>query len=148
MSQAPEGAVLVDTDVFSLAHVSPRRFTQESSDWRELLAGRPVAISFQTYEELRAWALHKRWGAPRVEALSALLADMPTIWPTLEVVEMSARLYAGCRDRGHPLHQKVHRADRWIAACAAVYSMPIASTDGIFDGLADLGVTRLQRSPG
>lgn len=148
MTPAPPGSVLVDTDVFSRVFVSPRRTSPEVQVWQELLAGRPVAIAFQTREETLAGALYAAWGSSRLDALRALLDATPTIRATTHVVETSARLYAGCRGRGHALQQPMHRGDRWVAACAAAYSLPIASADGIFDGLSDLGVTRLEGSPG
>jgi predicted nucleic acid-binding protein len=45
---------------------------------------------------------------------------------------------AACRKIGHPLHQKVHDGDRWIAATAVHLSLPIVSHDTIFLGVPGL----------
>lgn len=65
--------VLIDTDVFSRVFVV-RLLKRKADDaavteWREMLLGRRVAISFQTRAEAIQGALLQHWGGPRMEAL-------------------------------------------------------------------------------
>jgi predicted nucleic acid-binding protein len=51
-------------------------------------------------------------------------------------------VHAGLKDQclrnGHALGQKVHDGDRWIAATAVRYGIPLVSHDQIFKGVPDL----------
>lgn len=131
--------VLIDTDVFSRVFVV-RLLKRKADDaavteWREMLLGRRVAISFQTRAEAIQGALLQHWGGPRMEALYRILDKTPTVYVDNDVVEEHAQLFADCRQNGHPLHGKIHTADRWVASCAIAKDFPLLSGDAIFEGV-------------
>ncbi|MGH3565222.1 MAG: hypothetical protein ACRDRH_04160 [Pseudonocardia sp.] len=51
---------------------------------------------------------------------------------TDDVVAAYVDLSVACRSAGHALHQKVHVADRWVAATAIALDRPLLSLDGVF----------------
>lgn len=57
----PIARCLVDTDVISYL----LREDTRADSYRAFLAGKELAMSFQTLAELRRWALLHRWGAAR-----------------------------------------------------------------------------------
>lgn len=62
-----------------------------------------------------------------------------------DLIAVCAQLRLDCHRAGHPLAQKIHDADRWIAATAVRLDLPLVTNDGI---LVDVpGLTRLWRVP-
>lgn len=55
-----------------------------------------------------------------------------------------AQTYAELKDRcvrsGHALGQKAHDGDRWIAATAIRYEIPLVSHDGVFNSVPGLSL--------
>ncbi len=47
-----------------------------------------------------------------------------------------AELRANCLAAGHALGQKVHEADRWIAATAMAVGVELISGDAVFENVA------------
>lgn len=72
--------------------------------------------------------------------LLEVLQRTPTIYADVDVVGAYAKLSAECRAGGHPLHDKIHTADRWIAACAIAKQFELLSGDAIFHGAPNLDV--------
>ncbi|WP_083452888.1 PIN domain-containing protein [Mycolicibacterium goodii] len=131
---------LADTDVFSCVYVLPRGSDPPTAGWADALANRRVIISFQTRAEILAGARHRRWGAPRVNQLQEILGRTPTVHSDSDVVDAYLALSAECRKVGHPLHEKIHTADRWIAACAIAKGLELFSGDAVFQGVPNLNV--------
>lgn len=125
-------AAVVDTDVFSLLFVRRRSTDPRIAEWRDLLAGRQVLISFQTRAEALAGAMADGWGERRLAELRAILDRTPTIGVDDEVIDAHAALYAECRRDGHALHGERHTGDRWVAACAIAKDVDLLSGDGIY----------------
>lgn len=125
-------AALLDTDVFSLLFVRHGGKDPRIAGWRELLTGRQVVISFQTRAELMAGALLSEWGDRRLEGLGEILDRTPTIGIDGEVIGAYAELVALCRRMGHPLQQKLHTGDRWIAACAIAKRLDLLAGDAVY----------------
>ncbi|WP_197679697.1 PIN domain-containing protein [Brevibacterium sandarakinum] len=71
-------------------------------------------------------------------ALYRILDKTPTVYVDNDVVEEHAQLFADCRQNGHPLHGKIHTADRWVASCAIAKDFPLLSGDAIFEGVPKL----------
>lgn len=138
-------AVLIDTDIFSALAINSAAGERRSfpiSAWRDALGGRSIVISFQTRAEVIFGLYASTWSDRRIaEALAALDAT-PTVGVDSEVIEAFARLSADCRRAGHGLQQKVHVADRWIAACAIAKGLPLLARDGIYRGTP--GITLLE----
>lgn len=51
---------------------------------------------------------------------------------------VQAELKFNCRQAGHPLFQKIHDSDRWIAATAVRFGLPLVAHDGIFKDVPGL----------
>lgn len=134
------GATVVDTDVFSRVYVNPVAADSRAQEWRDVLAGRPTVISFQTRGEVLSGARQANWGASRMARLLEVLQRTPTIYADVDVVGAYAKLSAECRAGGHPLHDKIHTADRWIAARAIAKQFELLSGDAIFQGAPNLNV--------
>lgn len=124
------GAVLIDTDVFSVLftslHKSDANSAQLRSTWSATLAGCRPVISFQTRAESLAGAHSAQWGTARLATLRAKLDVTPTIDADRDVIHAYATLVAAAKQAGHPLgNSKQHNGDRWIAACAIAKKVPL-----------------------
>lgn len=139
----PHRPVLLDTDVFSRLLV-PRgkKATGEElrrrEHWNQALTGRTLVIAAQTRAELLAWPLISGWGPERAAALQRTIAGMGVIPVDDQVQRSYAQLTAWARATGHGLHDKAHTGDRWIAASAVAFDLPLASDDKIFDAVEGL----------
>ena len=129
-------AVVVDTGVFGSGLVPSS--VHLARQYQHHLIGRRVVIAYQTVAELRYGALRRNWGPSAIQAMDERLraATIAT------VDERTAAAYAELKDTavraGHGLGQKVHDGDRWIAATAVRYSIPLVSHDGIFKEVSGL----------
>jgi predicted nucleic acid-binding protein len=55
-----------------------------------------------------------------------------------EVIQTFAQLTARCRQDGHPLQQKIHTGDRWVASCAVAKGLPLLAGDAVYRDTPDL----------
>ncbi len=55
-----------------------------------------------------------------------------------ELIGVYAQLRINCERIGHPLHQREHDADRWIAATAIRLAIPLVSNGRIFGDVPGL----------
>lgn len=127
-------ATVVDTDVFSLLFIRRNSRDNRATGWRQKLAGRRVVIAFQTRAEILAGANERGWGEPSLSRVRQALDQTPTIGPDRQVIDAYANLVAACRRLGHPLHEKIHTADRWIASCVVAKDLHLLAGDNIFLG--------------
>lgn len=111
-------SLLVDTDVFS--YVAWRR--SQADDFREILRGRLLSVSFATVGELFYGAAKGRWGPRRVERLTATLRPYIVLPGTYEVATTFGSILAAFRDQ-------VEERDMWVAATAIVHEMPIVTNN-------------------
>lgn len=122
-------AVLVDTNVFS----APLRVSSPLVvAYRRHLVGRRLVIATQTVAEMRYGALRVGWGERRLEQLDTLVHSALVLSPDNETAWTYARLRAACERAGHPLHQRDHSGDLWIAATAIRHNLPLVAHDGVF----------------
>lgn len=142
MTTGPSRIVVVDTMVLSALMNASRRPVLARVH-RSLIAGRSVVISFATVTEMRYGAAKAGWGELRRRGLERDLAQFTVIQPDDRLMAICADLRASCERAGHGLGQKVHEADRWIAATAIRLDADLASDDAIFEDVPGL---RLQRS--
>ena len=139
---APKNVVL-DTDVYSALYTDPKRAERRGlpvTTWLEALAGNRVLISFQTRAEVIAGLRAGNWGDSRRQTALARLDAVPTLPADREVIDSYAELTSLCLRAGHPLHAKIHTADRWVAACAVAKGLPLLSGDGIYLGAPALSL--------
>jgi predicted nucleic acid-binding protein len=80
--------------------------------------GRRVLVSFATVTELRFGAINGAWGDLRRRSLERNLQTFVVVQPDDRLMMRCAEFRYDCQRRGHPLGQKVHEADRSIAATA------------------------------
>lgn len=109
---------------------------------RQVVADRPVLVSFVTVTEMRYGAIKAGWGELRTQSLERALARLVVVQPDDELIRVCASLRARAERGGHPLGQKVHEADRWIAATALRLDLELVSSDTVFDAVDDLHVLR------
>ena len=102
--------VILDTDVISFLAKSDTRASLYSSS----LAGKRLCVCFQTVAELRLWALIRRWGDPRRQALDALLDQ----FVVLPYDSMMAQRWADVTAHRRRLGRPIDCGDAWIAASA------------------------------
>lgn len=136
--------VVLDTDALSWA-LEPRhagRFGQVSS----LIGTRSRVVSFVTVTEIRYGALKHGWGELRLRQLARALGDLDVIETSQPLIERSAQLRAWASRAGHPLDQKIHEADRWIAATALSLDLELVAGDRIFEGVPGLALVRVDPS--
>jgi hypothetical protein len=99
-------------------------------------------VSFITVTELRYGALRADWGEFRLRRLERSLADLDVIQTGETVITRCAELRAELSLTGHGLGQKIHEADRWVAATALALGLELVAGDGIFSGIEGLQVWR------
>jgi len=110
-------AVLLDTDVLSFFAKADTRASLYAPD----LAGRQLAVCFQTVAELRLWALVRRWGPSRQAALDALLSRTVVLAYDAIMALRWAEVTAHRRRAGRP----IDCGDAWIAATALRHGVPL-----------------------
>jgi predicted nucleic acid-binding protein len=133
----PRGPIVIDTDVFSADLVPGSRLAER---YTPIITGRPAFISFQTVAEIRYGALRRGWGAARMLKLDAKVQRAEIVHTGPELVLVCAQLRTDCDAAGHPLAQREHNADRWVAATAIRLSIPLVSNDRIFVGVPGLAL--------
>lgn len=100
--------------------------------WQDALAGMTVAVSVQTCAELRGGWAFANWAGTRLDQARSQLDRTQTLPVDERVIEEAARLFADCKRAGHALHAKEHTGDRWVAATACAYQVPLLAVDGIY----------------
>ncbi len=132
--------VVVDTGVFSATLNRTRRADLEPFVAR--IKGHRILLTVQTVAELRYGALVAQWGPARRERLEDAISAASVVPVDDELVSGVARLRMACRTVAHPLADRTHANDLWIAATAIHLEVPLVSADGIF-----IDVPGLQRLP-
>ena len=127
------GPVLLDTDAWSQLVAARKLSSPRVTGWRRALEGRPLSISAQTRAEVLFGARKAGWGPARVEAMKASLDGIHIAYPTAETVDAWAFLRAECIRVGHPLQQKIHMGDAWVAATAISLDVPLLAADAVYD---------------
>ncbi len=136
--------VVIDTDVASWL-LDPRPFPHTEMT-RQVIARRARVVSFVTVAELRYGALRAGWGEPRRRQLERSIADLEVIQTSDRLITGGAELRNVASRAGHPISQKIHEADRWVAATAVVLGLELVAGDGIFEHLPGLEIHRIHRS--
>lgn len=124
-ADAGTGPVVVDTGVFGAGLVPG---SELSNLYEPILRERPVFISFQTVAELRYGARRRGWGELRLRQLDARIGEAEIVYPGPNLIETHVNLRVACAEAGHALADRVHDADRWIAATAVRLGIPLSPT--------------------
>ena len=96
-----------------------------AATYRSLIGGRLTVVSFVTITELRYGVMRANWGELRRRGLERDLTRLVIVQPDDELMQICAELRASCERDGHGLGQKIHEADRWIAATAIMLDVPL-----------------------
>lgn len=131
--------VVVDTMVVS-AMVNAHRDPAAAVGYRRLIDGRSVVISFATVTEMRYGALKADWGELRRRGIERTLSHLVVVQPDDALLTVCAELRDRCERRGDALGQKIHEADRWIAASALHLGVELVSDDSVFQNIDGLTV--------
>lgn len=97
---------------------------------------RSIVISFATVTELRYGALKAGRGELRRRGLERDLSQIVIVQPDDRLMQVCAELRSSCESVGHALGQKVHEADRWIAATALRLGIELVTDDRVFEGVS------------
>jgi predicted nucleic acid-binding protein len=134
--------VVIDTDVASWL-LDPRP-SPHAEETRRVIGNRSRVVSFVTVTELRYGALRAGWGDLRRRQLERSVADLDVIQTSEVLIDRCASLRAAQSRAGHALAQKIHEADRWVAATAVALNLELVAGDGIFENVAGLDVHRIR----
>jgi tRNA(fMet)-specific endonuclease VapC len=130
--------LVVDTGVFSAA-LSMRRRSQLDRHVRRLV-GNQLFLAAVSVAELRYGALVAGWAPDRRHRLDQVVAATTVIPVTDALLTTAAELRYECRQLGHPLENRVHANDLWIAASAVHLGLPLITADQVFAGVPGLTI--------
>jgi predicted nucleic acid-binding protein len=102
------------------------------------LRGNQIFLAAVTVAELRYGAIIAEWGAPRRQRVEQAIAATTVVPVSDGLLTTMAELRAACRRAGHPLADRIHGNDLWIAASAIHIEAPVVTADSIFIGAPGL----------
>jgi len=132
--------VVIDTMVLSA--LLDTRPSSSGPVWRAVIGASPAVLSFCTVTEIRYGALRAGWGDLRRARLERDLARFVVVRPDDRLMSICAELRHRCAQRGHSLGQKIHEADRWVAATAIALDVELVSEDAVFNDVDGLRLRR------
>jgi len=132
MTDARPVGVVVDTMVISW--LFDQRPNPVADRYRALIGTRPVLACVSDGHGAALRGLTRRLGRAASAPVGRRIAELTVAQPDDEMISVCAELREGCRQIGHPLGDKVHDGDRWIAAAAIRLELPLASHDDGFAG--------------
>ena len=101
-------------------------------------------VSFVTVTELRYGAARAGWGELRRRQLERSLADLDVIQTSEVLINRCASLRAEQTRVGNALAQKIHEADRCVAARAVALNLSWWPGTGSSRNVAELDVHRIR----
>ncbi len=122
--------LVVDTGVFSASLSSRRQPT--TSPYLENLSGNQLFLASVTVAELRFGALVAGWGDARRQRLEQRIESTTVIPVTNALLNEVAEFRFACRQAGHPLADRIHANDLWVAASALHIGAALVTADGVF----------------
>lgn len=132
--------IVADTGVFSAS--LGRRPPPGFDDKIRLLSRQQVFLAAMTVAELRYGALVAGWGDKRRARLEQSIRTTTIVPVTDALLSRVAELRLACRQAGHPLADRSHAGDLWIAASAVHIGAPLLTADKIFEGAPGLQLVR------
>jgi predicted nucleic acid-binding protein len=130
--------LVVDTGVFSAALARRPRPDFEAAVDR--LAGNQLFLAVQTVAELRYGGLVAGWAERRLARLETAIAAATVLPVTDDLLHVVARVRHACRAHGHPLADRIHHSDLWIAAAAVDSETALLTVDKVFRGVPGLAL--------
>lgn len=123
-------AVLLDSTVVSLLHPQKKDSPLRAS-YQTHMAGKILALSFQSVAELWSWPEERGWGERRKAEMEAFLRKFLIIPYDFELAKAWARINAQCKKRG----RRLEAGDAWIVATAVHRGIPLLTHDRDHVGL-------------
>lgn len=130
--------ILVDTGIFS-ASISLRRRPRFDAQV-QLMAGNQIFLAAVTVSELRYGALVAGWGVPRRDRLEERIKATTVVPVSDRLLTTAAGLRFACRSDAHPLADRAHANDLWVAASAIHIGAPLLTADKVFDDTPGLAL--------
>ncbi len=130
--------VLVDTGVLSASLSRRRRVGFERKV--ALMSGHQIFLAAVTVAELRYGALVAGWGDTRRRHLEEAIQATTVVPVSDSLISTVAELRHACRRAGHPLHERIHANDLWIAASAVHVGARLLTADAIFENSPQLAL--------
>lgn len=128
--------LVVDTGVFSASLSRRRRARLEAHVGR--MVGNQIFLAAVTISELRYGALVAQWGEPRRQRLEQSIQATTVVPVSDALLSAVAELRYACRLAGHPLHDRNHANDLWIAASAIHIGASLLADDSVFENTPGL----------
>ena len=128
--------VLLDTSIASLLHPKKKNSTIRAL-YEPHLTGQILALSFQSVEELWAWAEDNHWGEKQRVGLEAFLHRFLVIPYDFALAKVWAGVSTHCKRRG----RRLEAGDAWIISTAAHRKIPLITHDRDFADLEIPDVT-------
>lgn len=97
------------------------------------MVGHQVFLAAVTVSELRYGALVAGWGEARRECMEQVVRTTTVVPVSDRLLTTAAELRFACREAGHPLHDRSHANDLWIAASAVHIGAPLLTADDVFE---------------
>ena len=96
------------------------------------MTGNQIFLASVTVAELRYGALVAGWGEARREQLKESIRATTAVPVSDKLLTTAAELRFACRRAGHPLHDRSHANDLWVAASAIHIGAPLLTADDVF----------------
>ncbi|MCA1703516.1 MAG: PIN domain-containing protein [Actinobacteria bacterium] len=103
-----------------------------------MVAGNQVFLAAVTVSELRYGALVAGWGEVRRGRLEQAIEATTVVPVSDRLLTRAAELRHACRTAGHPLADRSHANDLWIATSAIHIGAPLLTADQIFRDTPEL----------
>jgi predicted nucleic acid-binding protein len=123
--------ILVDTGVFS-ASLSRRRRQRFETQIAQM-TGNQIFLAAVTVSELRYGALVAGWGDTRRNRLEESIQATTVVPVSNTLLTGAAELRFACRRIGHPLHDRSHANDLWVAASAIHIGATLLTADNVLE---------------
>lgn len=104
------------------------------------MAGHQVFLAAVSVSELRYGSLVAGWGAARRERLEQVIRTTTVVPVSDRLLTTAADLRFACREAGHPLHDRHHANDLWVAVSAVHIGAPLLTADDVFEDTPGLAL--------
>ena len=125
------------------ALITEGRDPAPADEFRRLIDGRSVVVSFVTRDGDAVRRAEGELGRTPSTWLERTLSRFVAVQPDDELMTARAALRDRSEREGLALGQKIHDADRWIAATALHLGVELVSDDAVFENVAGLSVLSL-----
>lgn len=117
-------AVLLDTTVVSLLHPK-KKGSPLRAMYGKHMAGKVLALSFQSVAELWSWAEERGWGERQKAGMEGFIRKFLVIPYDFALARAWARVNAQCKKKG----RRLEAGDAWIIATAVHRRIPLLTHD-------------------